>query len=209
MSTISQSIPNLLSGISQQPDSRKRPGQLKDAVNAFPDFALGLLKRPGGKFISKLEGAQTRGKWFSILRDTEEKYIGQYDTTDSVFRIWGLVDGNRRAVDMGSNSGQGGSCDVNDLLTKANTLATAKTSLATANTALRTAAATVATRKAGQVRTINKFFDTDFRQLRNPRASDFADQLKEQLTSGVIEGEGTKRQATATVSVSMQSCSWC
>ena len=43
-----------MSGISQQPDSRKRPGQLKDAVNAFPDFALGLLKRPGGKFISNL-----------------------------------------------------------------------------------------------------------------------------------------------------------
>ena len=47
MSTVSQSIPNLLSGISQQPDSRKRPGQLKDAVNAFPDFALGLLKKTG------------------------------------------------------------------------------------------------------------------------------------------------------------------
>ena len=57
MSTVSQSIPNLLSGISQQPDSRKRPGQLKDAVNAFPDFALGLLKRPGGKFVANLPNA--------------------------------------------------------------------------------------------------------------------------------------------------------
>ena len=202
MSTISQSIPNLLSGISQQPDNRKRPGQLRDAINAFPDFALGLLKRPGGKFISNLNGAQTRGNWFSILRDSEEKYIGQYDTTDSIFRIWGLIDGNRRAVSMGANTGQPSACDISDLLTKANAIATAKTNLETANTALRNAAALVATRTAGKVETLNKFFATDFRQLRNPRASDYADKIKEQLTSGVIEIEGTKRQATATVSVS-------
>ena len=202
MSTLSQSIPNLLSGISQQPDSKKRPGQLKDAVNAFPDFALGLLKRPGGKFVSKLEGAEPRNKWFSILRDAEEKYVGQYDTTDSIFRIWGLIDGNRRAVDMGSNTGQGGSCNISNLLTRANSLATAKTAFDTADTALRTAGVLLAQRTAGQVETIKKYFATDFRQLRNPRASDYADKIKEQLTSGVIEIEGTKRQATATVSVS-------
>ena len=74
MSTFSQSIPNFLSGISQQPDSRKRPGQVRDALNAFPDFALGMLKRPGGKFVSKLHGASASGKWFEILRDANEKY---------------------------------------------------------------------------------------------------------------------------------------
>ena len=62
MSSISQSIPNLLLGISQQPDNRKRPGQVKDALNVFPDFALGMLKRPGGAYVSTLKDAQNKGK---------------------------------------------------------------------------------------------------------------------------------------------------
>ena len=52
MSTITQNIPNFLNGISQQPDKKKIPTQLSDAVNTYPDYALGMLKRPGGKFIS-------------------------------------------------------------------------------------------------------------------------------------------------------------
>jgi hypothetical protein len=100
MSTITQRIPNFLLGISQQPDNRKFPGQLNDCVNAFPDYALGLLKRPGGQFQSDLYGATADGKWFSILRDPQEKYVAQYD--DNQFRIgWNLLDGSPRAVDMG------------------------------------------------------------------------------------------------------------
>ena len=139
MSTISQSIPNLLLGISQQPDNRKRPGQVKDAQNVFPDFALGMLKRPGGKFIAKLDGAQTRGKWFPILRDGTEKYICQYDTTDSIFRVWNLSDGIRRVVDMGSNSGQPGTCNIPNLFTAFTDVGTAKHTLAAAETAVQVA----------------------------------------------------------------------
>ena len=58
MSTISQHIPNFLNGISQQPDKKKVPTQLKDAINTYPDYALGLLKRPGGKFVSNLYDAE-------------------------------------------------------------------------------------------------------------------------------------------------------
>jgi hypothetical protein len=57
MSTVTQRIPSLLFGISQQPDNRKLPGQVRDSLNTFPDYALGLLKRPGGKFVSDLYGA--------------------------------------------------------------------------------------------------------------------------------------------------------
>jgi hypothetical protein len=113
MSTITQRIPNFLSGISQQPDNRKFPGQLKDCVNAFPDFALGLLKRPGGQFSANLEGATTDGKWFSILRDPEEKYVAQYD--DNTFRVWSLLDGSPRAVNMGTNAGVPGTCNLVNL----------------------------------------------------------------------------------------------
>ena len=127
MSTISQTIPNLLLGISQQPDNRKRPGQVKDAVNAFPDFALGMLKRPGGKFVSNLDGASATGKWFPILRDGTEKYIGQYNPATFDFRVWNLSDGARTTVDMGTAAGQPGTCNIADVLTKTNAVETAKT----------------------------------------------------------------------------------
>ena len=113
MSTITQRIPNLLLGISQQPDDRKIPGQVRDAVNVYPDYALGLLKRPGGKFNNKLVGATPEGRWFSILRDENEKYVGQFD--DNVFRIWSLLDGSPRAVNMGSNTGVPGTCNIVNL----------------------------------------------------------------------------------------------
>lgn len=119
MSTVTQRIPNLLLGISQQPDNRKFPGQLRDSVNAFPDYALGLLKRPGGQFINELYGATPEGKWFSILRDQQEKYVAQYD--DYTFRVWSLIDsalgeaGSPRAVDMGTNTGVPGTCNLTNL----------------------------------------------------------------------------------------------
>jgi hypothetical protein len=117
MSTISQRIPNLLLGVSQQPDKLKFPGQVVEASNVFPDYALGLLKRPGGKFEAELYNATARGRWFPILRDDTEKYVCQYDTTDGIFRIWGLLDGHPRAVDMGTlaATGQPNACNVTNL----------------------------------------------------------------------------------------------
>ena len=44
MANITQTIPNLTAGISQQPDEQKIPGQVKDMVNAIPDVTQGLLK---------------------------------------------------------------------------------------------------------------------------------------------------------------------
>ena len=58
MTTIKQNIPTFLNGISQQPDKKKIPTQLKDAINTYPDYALGMLKRPGGKFVSDLYNAE-------------------------------------------------------------------------------------------------------------------------------------------------------
>ena len=52
MANITQTIPALTAGISQQPDEQKIPGQVKNMVNALPDVTQGLLKRPGGKFVT-------------------------------------------------------------------------------------------------------------------------------------------------------------
>jgi hypothetical protein len=117
MSTLTQRIPTLLLGISQQPDNLKFPGQVVDAENVFPDYALGMLKRPGGKFVAQLKDASTSGKWFAILRDANEKYVAQYD--DNIFRIWGLIDGQPRKVEMGTPGTKGvpSGCNYTNLQT--------------------------------------------------------------------------------------------
>ena len=134
MSTFSQSIPNFLSGVSQQPDNRKRPGQVKEAVNVYPDFALGMLKRPGSQFISTLFNATTVGspKWFPILRDSSEKYVAQLD--GNVFKVWDLTTGLVQIVNHAgftcnvSTQRTEYSDAVNDLITANNDLVDAEDS---------------------------------------------------------------------------------
>ena len=88
MAAVTQTIPNYLGGVSNQPDDKKRPGQVTKCINAYPDPTFGLTKRPGFKFLSTLkDGVPTGGnafdnndldnaKWFYINRDADEKYIG-------------------------------------------------------------------------------------------------------------------------------------
>ena len=189
MTTLSQSIPNLLSGISQQPDSRKRPGQLKDAVNAFPDFALGLLKRPGGKFVADLHNAPTTGKWFPILRDTVEKYVACYE--NNRFQIWDLIDrtdangnvtthaGSVRVVDMGNHTGQPVACDPAEVLTEANELNGEVDDTSEELTDLHTAETTLAKAIVGQTSTISRLFELSYDYT--------GEYVKESLKSGIIK----------------------
>lgn len=182
MSTVTQRIPNFLGGISQQPDYLKYPGQLVDSVNTYPDYALGLLKRPGGNFVAELYQASTSGRWFSILRDDNEKYVAQY--ANNKFSIWSLIDGSPRAVNMGSNTGVPGTCNITTLKT-----ALANYNAAVALTAqrlgeLNTAQANYAQALAGQstgeelLFSINTDYDTDLSQI---------------LVSGVIQNTNTNQ----------------
>ena len=183
MSTVTQRIPNFLSGISQQPDNLKFPGQLKDCVNAFPDYALGLLKRPGGKFVSDLYGATAEGKWFSILRDPVEKYVAQYD--DNTFRVWNLLDGSPRAVDMGSDTGVPGTCNLTNLKADLATYNTAVETTATRLTELNAAQAEYAEVLAGQDATQAALFAVEY---------DYDDPgtIQQTLRSGILkDSDGT------------------
>tara|TARA_A100001201_G_scaffold51849_1_gene51411 strand:- start:1013 stop:3799 length:2787 start_codon:yes stop_codon:yes gene_type:complete len=92
MTSISQTIPSLTGGISQQPDELMLPGQVKNLVNALPDITDGLVKRNGSRFIDSLSGATSTGAWFSYYRDESEgAYIGQVQTDGSV-NIWKVSD---------------------------------------------------------------------------------------------------------------------
>jgi len=96
MTSVSQRIPNFIGGVSQQADEKMLLGQVKDAVNCYPDITLGMLKRPGGKFIGKLASltANTADQtaWFSMFRDNQEKYIANV-TSAGVVKVWNLLTG--------------------------------------------------------------------------------------------------------------------
>lgn len=160
MSNITQRIPNLFLGISQQPDTRKFPGQVRDVVNAFPDYALGLLKRPGGKYATNLYNATSSGKWFPIIRDAAEKYVAQY--ADNTFRVWSIIDGYPRTVNMGTNTGVPGACNYTNVQTTLLNYNTAKGVTATRLNELNTAQADYSKKLAGQVSTVDNQFEVSF-----------------------------------------------
>lgn len=77
MAAISQKIPNLLGGISQQPDPVKLAGQVVDACNVSLDPTFGCKKRPPIKFLGQLAtDIPVDAFWFPIFRDSFERYVG-------------------------------------------------------------------------------------------------------------------------------------
>ena len=100
MTSVTQTIDNYYAGMSQQPDMKKYPGQVKDIVNAVPDAKEGLYKRPGSKRIGStpLAIVQSNGSWFHYFRDESEgSYIGQV-ASDGKVRIWSCTDGTEKDV---------------------------------------------------------------------------------------------------------------
>ena len=105
MPSITQTIPNYVSGISEQPDELKTPGQLTVAKNVLPDVTQGLLKRPGGKLIGGDLGAYTTdSKWFHYYRDETEQYIGQIKKSDGELKMWRCSDGQAMTVNYDSGT---------------------------------------------------------------------------------------------------------
>ena len=54
MPLLTTSVPNLVQGVSQQPDNLRFPGQAETQVNAFSSVVDGLNKRPHTEHIAKL-----------------------------------------------------------------------------------------------------------------------------------------------------------
>jgi len=74
MTAVSQSYPNYLGGLNEQPDELKKPGQLVEALNVIPDPVIGLSRRPGFKLINQSKvfpgeldvDPDIDGTWFEI-----------------------------------------------------------------------------------------------------------------------------------------------
>ena len=124
MASVTQRVPNYLGGVSKQPDDKKFPGQVREALNVYPDPTFGLQKRPGLKFITTLKDGGgdeagtdgndfdatdlDTGKWFYIHRDNDEKYIGcivgNATAGDARIHIWNAESKNKAAVTYPSSS---------------------------------------------------------------------------------------------------------
>lgn len=91
MAAISQTINNVLGGVSQQPDPVKLPGQVREAVNAYLDPTFGCTKRPGTQFIGLLaDDVPEEANWFPIFRDGQERYVAciYLDSGTPRIRVW-------------------------------------------------------------------------------------------------------------------------
>ena len=101
MASVTQLVPTLTGGVSQQPDELKIPGQVNVANNVLPDVTHGLLKRPGGKLVKSLsdgsKNSVTNGRWFHYYRDEAEQYIGQISRTGDI-KMWKCSDGSEMNV---------------------------------------------------------------------------------------------------------------
>jgi hypothetical protein len=94
MALINTSVPNLIQGVSQQPDATRFDGQCEEQVNALSSVAEGLKKRPNTRHIAKLlDVAIDKNSFVHFIdRDDDEKFVIIQDGT--VLRIFNIVTGN-------------------------------------------------------------------------------------------------------------------
>ena len=100
MAAVTQLVPTLLGGVSTQPDVKKLSGQVREALNCFADPTFGMTKRSGTAFLSSLADSPDldHAKWFFILRDNREAYIGCIIKKN--IRIWNAITGEEATVDV-------------------------------------------------------------------------------------------------------------
>lgn len=78
MALVASSIPNLVSGVSQQPAPSRLRTSGEEMVNAFPSIVSGLMKRPPSEWVAELSSTITIPDTASVHmidRDADEKYI--------------------------------------------------------------------------------------------------------------------------------------
>jgi hypothetical protein len=77
MPLISQKVPNLLGGVSQQDERLRRPNQGDEQLNGLSDPSRGLSKRPPSEYVALLDAtvASYDTAWVhTINRDLDDKY---------------------------------------------------------------------------------------------------------------------------------------
>ena len=131
MPLINTSLPNLIQGVSQQPDAVRYDGQCEEQENALSSVVDGLQKRPATEFIHNsttgldplIDGTVPANTMFHVYRRTAgEKYIITHDGSN--LRIFNADSGQLCTLTEDTTS---------DFTINNNALATAGTYLAASN----------------------------------------------------------------------------
>lgn len=107
MAAISQTISNVLGGMSSQPDSVKIPGQVRKATNVYLDPTFGCSKRGGTQLIKNLgTDIPEDAKWFPIFRDNKDRYMvcSYKKGSTQILRVFTADTGEERTVTMKSSA---------------------------------------------------------------------------------------------------------
>jgi hypothetical protein len=92
----SQSIPNLIQGVSQQSDAQCDPTQGRLQINGYSSMADGLRKRAGTSALRRITTASMGNVFFHrILRDSDEQYLVAIGANS--IRVFDL-EGNEKTV---------------------------------------------------------------------------------------------------------------
>ena len=104
MANITQQIPDFLGGVSTQPDDKKEVNQVKEIINGYPDPTVGLIKRPGFKWISNIisDSSYDNAHWFYFRYSPTEQYVGAIIST--AVKMWNISNG--AAVTIANSTSQ-------------------------------------------------------------------------------------------------------
>ena len=76
MPLVSRTIPNLVQGVSQQPEVLRLTSQASEQINGFSSVVEGLKKRPPTEYVAKLSSSSFGNAFIhTINRDVNERYI--------------------------------------------------------------------------------------------------------------------------------------
>ena len=101
MPLITQTIRNLIQGVSQQPPVLRHAEQLDEQINGFSTEAGGLQKRPPSRHIKKLPNIELGAKLHFINRDESERYFLTF--TGSTLKVFDL-NGNEKTVNFNNGA---------------------------------------------------------------------------------------------------------
>tara|TARA_B100001769_G_scaffold42412_1_gene29566 strand:+ start:9445 stop:11904 length:2460 start_codon:yes stop_codon:yes gene_type:complete len=92
MALLNTSLPNLIGGVSQQPDSVRFEGQCEEQTNAISSVVDGLSKRPNTQHLAKIVSSAISSNSFVhfVDRSDDEKYVVIHEgATIKVFNLDG------------------------------------------------------------------------------------------------------------------------
>ena len=102
MKNVAVTIPNLIQGVSLQPDSQRDPSQGEIQINGVSSIAEGLRKRDSSRSLAKVSSTPFGDAFFhTIQRDKEEEYIAVI--TKSRIQVFDL-DGAEQTVEADTDA---------------------------------------------------------------------------------------------------------